>query len=283
MLSKKQTIKEQFRSFYQVHKPKNFEDAVEKFAIFGGVEWGDIDTSKDSYELIENLIFQDYRYIRNDITDLTDGLPLYHTILSSIALGDGKTHSVFKRASVSPQVGENAIEDLVERGLIKVAASKTGDDKLFFTLPFIRFWFAFVSPIFKGIRDGEFKEAQDRWQNKKAEFIAEAFSALSREVVKDLLKDMQLMKFSNYTDEKIELEIYATTKDKKIIVGSTRYTNAKVKKSELTRLKELCEKADIKPDLFVIVSKNGFSNELKALKGESLKLLTLKNFKTLIA
>ena len=93
---------------------------------------------------------------------------------------------------------------------------------------------------------------------------------------------MQLMKFSHYSDEKIDLEIYATTKDKKIIVGSTRYTNAKVKKSELTRLKELCEKAEIKPNLFVIVAKNGFSNELKALKGENLKLLTLKNFKQLL-
>ena len=282
MLSKKQTTKEQFRSFYQDHKPKNLEDAVEKFAIFAGVEWGEIDTSKDSYELIEKLVFQDYRYIRNDITELTDGLPLYHTILSAIALGDGKTHSVYKRANVSPQVGDNAVEDLVERGIIKVAASKTGDDKLFFTLPFIRFWFAFVSPIFKGIRDGEFKEAQERWQNKKSDFIAEAFGTLGREVVKTALKDMQLMKFSHYSDEQIDLEIYATTKDKKVIVGSTKYSNAKVKKSELTRLKELCEKADIKPDLFVIVSKNGFSSELKAMKGENLKLLTLKNFKNLL-
>jgi hypothetical protein len=283
MLSKKQTIKEQFRSFYNDHKPKNFEDALEKFAIFGGVEWGEIDTSKDSYELIEKLILQDYRYIRNDITELTDGLPLYHTILSAIALGDGKTHSVFKRANVSAQVGANAVEDLVERGIIKVAASKTGDDKLFFTLPFIRFWFAFISPIFKGIRDGEFDEAKTRWQNHKAEFIQEAFSSLSREVIKENLKDMQLMKFSNYTDENIDLEIYATTKDKKIIVGSSKYTNAKVKKSELTRLKELCAKADIKADLFVLMSKNGFSSELKSLKGKNLKLFTIKNFKELIA
>ena len=171
----------------------------------------------------------------------------------------------------------------MERGIIKIAASKTGDDKLFFTVPFIRFWFAFVSPIFKGIRDGEFDEAKTRWQNHKAEFIQEAFSALSREVVKSSLKDMQLMKFSNYTDENVDLEIYATTKDKKIIVGSTKYTNAKVKKSELTRLKELCTQANIEADLFVIVSKKGFSSELKALKGENLKLYTLKNFKILIS
>jgi hypothetical protein len=93
---------------------------------------------------------------------------------------------------------------------------------------------------------------------------------------------MQLMKFSNYTDEKIDLEIYATTKDKKVIVGSSKYSNTKVKKSELTRLEELCKEANIKPDIYVIISKSGFSSELKSLKGEKLKLLTLKNFKSLL-
>jgi hypothetical protein len=32
----------------------------------------------------------------------------------------------------------------------------------------------------------------------------------------------------------------------------------------------------------VLFSKNGFSNELKSLKSEALKLYTLKNFKSLI-
>jgi len=38
----------------------------------------------------------------------------------------------------------------------------------------------------------------------------------------------------------------------------------------------------MKADIFVIFSKRGFSNELKSLKGENLKLFTVKNFKKLV-
>ena len=76
--------------------------------------------------------------------------------------------------------------------------------------------------------------------------------------------------------------IFAKTKSQKIIVGACKYTNAKVKKSELTKLQEKAKEAGIKADIFVIISKAGFSNELKSLKGENLKLLTLKHFKVLV-
>ena len=61
-----------------------------------------------------------------------------------------------------------------------------------------------------------------------------------------------------------------------------KYTNAKIKKNELTKLQEKCEAANIKADIFVIFSKAGFSSELKSLKGEGLKLFTVKNFKKLL-
>ncbi len=41
MISENTTLKEQFKIFYKEHKFKNMEDAIEKFAIFGGVGWGD--------------------------------------------------------------------------------------------------------------------------------------------------------------------------------------------------------------------------------------------------
>jgi len=80
------------------------QDAIEKFNIFGGVEWGSIDTSKPTFELIEELVLKDYRYIRNDVSEVTEGMPLYHSILTAIALGDGKTHTAYKRAKVSKDV-----------------------------------------------------------------------------------------------------------------------------------------------------------------------------------
>ena len=96
-------------------------------------------------------------------------------------------------------------------------------------------------------------------------------------MLEDTIKEI-----STYWDNKIELDIYAKTTSGKTIVGSCKYTNAKIKKSELTRLQEACKTAKIEADIFVLFSKNGFSSELKSLKGENLKLYTPKSFKQLI-
>jgi len=259
------------------------EDAIEKFAIFGGVEWGEIDTSKPSYELIEKLILDDYSYIRNDINELTDGMPLYHSILTAVALSDGRAHAIYKRARVDEATGKRALEELRERGLLQSKKSKGADEKFYFTLPFLRFWFAFVSPLFKGIRDGEYSEVKERWKNYENEFTQLPFKQLSHQLLRVKLKDYRIMDigelWSNDTDG---LDIYAQTKEKKNIIGSCKYTNTKIKKSELSKLQELAAKNKIAADIFVIVAKKGFSKELKALKNEQLKLFTLKNFKDLL-
>lgn len=292
MLSNNQTLIQQFQTFYKEHKPKNFEDAIEKFAIFGGVGWGEVDTSQPSYELIEKLILDDYRFIRNDVTELTSGAPLYHSVLSGIAMGDGRTHSSFKRAKVDKDVGDKAVEELVNRGIIKVEKAKNlftswdenekVDNKLFFTTPFMRFWFAFVSPLFKGVRDGDYKEVQERFKNRESEFVNLTFIELSHELLKQNFQEDKIVEIGTYWDRDIALDIYAKTASGKTVVGSCKYSNAKVKKSELSRLQELCKTANIEADIFVLISKRGFSSELKSLKSESLKLFTLKNFKTLL-
>jgi len=244
-------------------------------------------------ELIETVILPDFSYIRNDVTELTEGMPLYHSILTGVAMGDGKTHTAYKRANVAKEVGEKAVGELCETGIIRLqksnrvftswSESESVSNKLFFSSPFLRFWFAFVSPIFKGIRDGDYKEVRQRFANRASEFIQLPFTQLSHELLKLSFDDDPITEISTYWDNSIELDIYAQTKSGKTVVGLCKYTNSKVKKSELTRLQELCEKANIQADIFVLVSKNGFSSELKALKGEKLKLFTLKNFKKLVA
>lgn len=257
------------------------EDAVEKFSIFGGVGWGKIDTTKPTFELIESFILQDYHYIRNDISELTSGLPLYHTILTAIALSDGKIHAVYKRANVTQDVGDKAVEDLIERGIIyKInspkkftswAQSEKIDPRLAFHTPFLRFWFAFISPLFQGIKNGDFKEVKERWENRKQEFFSDTFTLLAQ----------ALVDAKPYFDREVEFTLYKEENDT-ILVGSAKYTNTKIKKSELTRLKELATKANIEATHFCIVAKKGFSSELKALKGKEVQLLSLKNFKQLL-
>ena len=251
-----------------------------------------MDTSKPSLELIESLILPDFRYIRNDVTEVTTGMPLYHSVLTGIAMGDGQTHTAFKRANISQEVGLNAVNELCDTGVVRIQKgskhftsweeNESVSNKLFFISPFLRFWFAFVSPIFKGIRDGDYEEIRQRFTNRKNEFVQLTFVELSHELLKLNFVDDPIVEISSYWDKNIELDIYAKTKSGKTVVGTCKYTNSKVKKSELTKLHAMCQESKIDADISVLISKDGFSNELKSLKGENLKLLTLKNFKKLV-
>ena len=49
-------------------------------------------------------------------------------------------------------------------------------------------------------------------------------------------------------------------------------------KNFVTNLKEKCKKAKIDVDMFVLFSKKGYTSELKSLKGDKLKLFTIKHF-----
>jgi len=220
-------------------------------------------------------------------------MPLYHSILTGIALGDGQLHTAYKRANVSKEVGDKAVEELCEIGIISVVKSNAHfsswsqrdkvDNKLLFKSPFLRFWFAFVSPIFKGIRDGDYAEIEERFANREREFLQLPYTQLAQEFLKvEMQESDPLVEVSSVWNNQTQLELYAKTKSGKIIVGTTKYTNNKLKKSTLTQLKESAKELGIEADMFVIISKSGFTKELKALKSDTIKLYTLRSFKKLL-
>ena len=288
-MAKRPSLLEQFRSFYFQNSPADLESAIEYFAVFGGMSWS-VDMSKSLEELIESKVLKNYTYIHSDITKITKSDKSSHAILSAVAIGDGRVHSALKRARVSRADGEEAIRELCAKNLLRAEFSLEApinsdekiDERLNFNTPFMRFWFAFVSPYFKSIKEGDFKEAKESFANRKIELYEQTFKKLSIEVIKNSFKDDPILEIGSYWDRESEIEILAKTKSGKIIAGTSRYSNQKTKKTALTKLYEQCDIAELTPSISVIVSKSGFSNELKALKGESLKLITLKNFKSLV-
>lgn len=282
------SLLQQFRSFDFQNRPADIEQAIEYFAVFGGMGW-DIDMSKSLEELIENKVLKNYTYIHSDITKITQSDKTSHSLLSAAALGDGRLHSAIKRARISRIDAEQAIDMLYDKGIIKAEYSLESppddddkvDERIYFNTPFMRFWFAFVSPYFKSIKDGDFKEAKEAFANRKSEFYELMFLKLSQELIKQSFKDDVIVEIGSYWDRNTQIDILAKTASGKIIVGTCKYSNQKAKKSELSKVQEQCRLAQLTPDISVIVSKGGFSNELKTLKSESLKLFTLKNFKAL--
>ncbi|MDY0122733.1 DUF234 domain-containing protein [Sulfurimonas sp.] len=288
-MAKYPTLLEQFRSFCYQNKADDIQKALEYFSVFGGMSWN-IDLTKSLEELIESKVLKNYTYIHGDITKITRSDKISHALLSAAATGDGRVHSALKRARISRAEGEEAIDALCSKNILRREYSLESppiedekiDEKLNFGTPFMRFWFAFVSPYFKSIKDGDFKESKEAFANRKSEFYELTFKKLSHELIKKSFKDDPIIEVGSYWDRRAQIDILAKTKSGKVVAGICKYSNQKAKKSELGKLQEQCTQAELTPNIYVIVSKGGFSNELKALKGKDVKLLALKNFKTLL-
>lgn len=288
-MSKYPTMLEQFRSFCFQNNATDVEKAVEYFAVFGGMGWR-VDTSRPLRELIEEKVLKNYRYIHGDIAKITQSDKTHHALLSAIASGDRREHSAFKRADLSRQDGEASVDFLVENGLLIRERSQTQpvdereevSDRLLFTLPFLRFWFSTISPFYKGIRDGDYTEVNARLENMAHDFSDHIYHQLVMELVKQSFKEDPVEKVGSYWDKKVEIDILGKTRSGKIFAGACKYSKSKAKKSELTKLKESCAQAELEPDIYILFSKNGFSNELKKEKGAGLRLFTSKSLKSLM-
>ncbi len=271
-----------------MNKPADMEIAVKYFAYFGGYE-RKLDLNKEPFELMQEHVLPNYGYIHKAVVDLSGGDNMSNTILTAIATGDGRAHSAVKRSRLSKSDAYRIIDNLCEDEMLtRVSSSVSKDkndvevsDKLYFSSPFLRFWFAFISPYFKGIKAGEYDEVKEKFDNYKDEFIIIIFEQLCEELLR-LNIDERIDSIGEYWDNEVQIPILAKTRSKKTIVCSCKYTNAKVKKSELTKLQTNCEKANIDADAYVIFSKKGFSSELKSIKGDNLQLFTIKNFKQLL-
>jgi len=293
-MAKNPTLLQHFRSFCYQNNATDFEQAVEYFAVFGGMGW-QIDFSRSIDDLIEEKVLHNYRYIHGDIAHTTKSKPVYHALLSAIASGDRREHSAFKKANVKREEGEEAIDWLVKSDLLifdrsveKPLKEEEGNsDKLLFVEPFMRFWFACISPYYKGIKEGDYKEVKEHWSRMRSEFSNLIYDQLVFEMLKKSFKDAfegdPIVSIGGYWDKNVEIDILIKRKSGEMIAGATKYSKSKANKNELTKLKEKCAQAQLDVDTFVLFSKNKFSSELKKEKGEKLQLFSLRNLTGLIA
>ena len=293
-MSKHPTLLQQFRSFCYQNKATDFEQAVEYFSVFGGMGWF-VDMSKPIDLIIEEKVLKNYRYIHGDLTKITHSKPTYHAMLTAIATGDRREYSAFKKVNIGREEGEEVIDFLIKDGFLmfdksveKPVREEDGiSDKLLFVTPFMRFWFAVVSPTYKSIKEGDYKEVMERWSHMKAGFSTLIYDQLVLEMLKEGFKDAfegdPIVGIGGYWDKNVEIDILIKRKSGELIAGVSKYSKSKANKSELTKLKEKCTQAELDVEGFIIFSKNKFSSELKKEKGEKLQLFSLRNLNGLLA
>lgn len=220
-----------------------------------------------------------YKQLHSLITHFTGSNPLYHKVLTGVAQGDGRT--AFKRANVSPVEGMRAVEAMSEAGFLRTEACFKNPDqeRLSFTLPFFRFWFAFVSPLFKGIVQGDYTEFTTHFAKRKGEFTQRTFEQLSQLFILESLPEA--MSVRAFWNSNLYIPLIVTCKEGTTLVGAFKHSVQKMKKSDLSTLQTLAQNANIHADGYVLVAKGGFSSELK--NQPNVHLFTLKHLKRLMS
>jgi len=289
-MSKQPTLLQQFRSFCFQNNASNLEVAIEYFSVFGGMGWR-VDMHKPLDVLIEEKLLKNYRYIHGDITKVTKSNNIHHKILTALATGDRREHSAFKKAQVSKFDGENSIDFLIEHKILNIDRSvelpiKDHDkvsNKLLFTQPFMRFWFANISPYYKGIKEGKYTEFKEQWSHTQQEFSTLIYNQLIMELIKKNFTQDPITVIGSYWDTNVEIDILAKTKSGKMIAGACKHSKNKAKKTLLSKLKEDVNKAQLDIETYVLYSKNKFSQELKKEKGKNVQLFSLNSIGNLMS
>ena len=292
---------EQFRSFYFRNYPDDMENQINYFSIFGGLGV-DVDTTLDLEFLIEKIILENFDRYNNEIENLTLDDPNNQRLLRALAVGDRRIFSAFNRAGLNNGNGGGALNYLQDKGLIQIEFSREEpakslspngklkkeiarhrvSHKVLFTFPFIRFWFYFIYPHVREIKEGNYEKLFKDFQNKHNSYTSLIFEELSEVLLNYNLRDAQILSSGSYWDANIEIDILTVTSDERVYVGECKWTNHQVNMSELHKLHEKCEKLDVNPYQVILFSKRGFSKELKGHEGKELILYSSKDFKALV-
>ncbi len=292
-MAKRPTLLQHFRSFAYQNSIDDLDTALEYFTVFGGTGW-DIDTSKSVDVLIKEKVLSNYEPLHNAITRFTHGNMLYHLLLSIIARGEEHEDAVFKKARVGRDKGEEAMDYLEMKSLLKfspsvekpVKSSDARSDKVLFELPFMRFWFATVSPYYKSISSGDFTEFEENWNKLRDNFSILLSNLLVLELVKEhfaaAFVEDPIVSIGSYYDKQTEIAILAKRKSGKMLAGACKYAVAPAKTNMLDALKQKCQTAELDVSDYVLFSKNGFTPELEQMKESTVTLLSQKHLSLLL-
>ncbi|MFA6759487.1 MAG: DUF234 domain-containing protein [Sulfuricurvum sp.] len=290
-----------FRSFYKSNYPDDMESLIELFSIFGGLDVT-LDVHESLRELIQKHIVDEIYRLERIVNSLLDYNDHAKRLLKALASSNRKIFSTFNKAGLNNQNGGIALDDLVKKDLVWIEYSREVppsvqnpneklprdlaryriSHKLLFSYPFLRFWFYFVEPNIRSLKNGESERFFALIEERFFSYTSLVFEELSSLLLNYHLRDSLIISTGSYWDKNIEIDILTLTEDGKVFVAECKWSNHPVSKSILTKLEQKCVQAEIEPDLYVLFSKRGFSNELKKESGKGLLLFSSGDFELLL-
>lgn len=278
--------------FFHLNLPADMEQCIELFAIFGGCN-EPIDTDAPLEALITHHILNSFESHRKRLLSPLQDDPLYLNLLHAIAIGDRRQGSAFRRARIGKERGNEAFEFLRTNGYLTIERSREMplerahpkqrfkkeiehhkiSHKYRFKFPFLRFWFAFVEPFAKSIRDGNYLPFLTHFHEQFNAFVGFTFEELCDLYIREILAPQfgsDLLDSGSYWNREVEIDLLSETMEGETWVGECKWTNHKVNKKEFHKLEEKCAKLALIPEKIFLFTKRGFSNELNDMKDKRL-------------
>lgn len=295
--------RELFSDFFHRNLPRDMEQCIDLFAIFGGVD-DPIDTDENIETLIIKHILIPFEEHRKRIFAPLDDNPLYAKLLHAISIGDRRLDSAYRRARIGKERGHEGFVFLCRIGYLHIEHSREIppqkihpkqrfkkeverhriSHKFRFQSPFLRFWFAFIEPYAKTIRDGNYAPMLAYFHAHYNECVGFIFEELCDLYIRTVLSERfedTLLDSGSYWDREVEIDLLCDTLNGENWVGECKWTNHKLNKKELHKLEEKWTKLSLIPDKIFLFSKRGFSNELHALKERRLYLFSAEDMEAL--
>jgi len=292
-----------FKTFCEKNQQLTLEQSIEYFSILGGMKDPvELDYFDDIFSMVESQFVNEFPKYRATIEPSYIMEVPYKNILMTIARGDGKMYSVFKKARVSYEVGIDIVEELISLNILRVEKTRERplkvhpkqklkkelrayriQDKLRFSSPFMRFWFGFVARYEGALLEGDADNFLDYFQTYYERLRSLVYEQLSDALLVEYFHSTApLLGSGSYWNQHSEFDILALTSDKRIILGECKYKNRKVCKNELTKLKAKALQSGIHVDIYALFSKSGFSKELLGMRNDHLLLFELDDLKQLM-
>ncbi len=276
------------------------EELISYFAVFDG--YPDLSVLKNHENLMQNIehnILQDYQRHKKEFIFSSD--PKLQADIEStlyrLAIGTRKHYSIYK--DVSQVRGREIYKILYDTHIItkeytrekpllkhlgplkKEFRGYKREDKIHFSKEYYRFWYTFIYPHSDDLEKNEYNQTLTDIAEHLDYFISRYFEELSNTLLADIYKD-EIKELGGYWDKNVEIDLLVKLKDGTQITGECKWTNHKISKNILNKLKKVTEKAQIRADYYALFSKNGFSKELEKREDKQVLLYDLHAFKRLL-
>ena len=292
--------RELFSSYCRASNAQSMEQLIDYFAILGGSDIP-IDTTLSLEQVISEQILPNYLHFRHLIDSLYMHTKESKKILIRAAKGDRRVFSIIKKAHLNDSLGLKIIDELCRADILEYELSRESpvlkidpkqklkkalrehriSHKVYFKKPFIRFWYYFIAPYEKEVAEANFENTLKLYRRDKNSFTGHIFEQLCKLYMSEVLYRHGVIKCDSYWDRAVEIDILLNSARKGIAVAECKYTNTKINRSELSRLKHKCTLAKIEPQKLILFAKRGFSKELISNADENLLLIKADDLKPL--